>query len=79
MKVESNQQRAESLLKAYDRSMENLGDLDRSLLGDVMADLMHFCHVNHIDIERVVKMADTHYREEILEENQNNKRKESKP
>ena len=69
-------ERAESLIKAYDRSMDNLGEIDKYLVADVLADLMHFCRANDIDIEGVVERAFLHFHEEVWEEKQDNQRRD---
>jgi len=71
MEEETNKrraERAESLIKKYDHSLDNLGEIDETLVSDVLADMMHCCKANEIDIEGVVEKAFLHFQEEVREE-----------
>jgi hypothetical protein len=79
MEEETNQkraERAESLIKKYDHSLDNLGEIDETLVSDVLADLMHYCRRNDIDIEETIEMAFLHFHEEVREEEQDKQRGE---
>ena len=46
------------------RNERNQEDLD-IIVGDFLADLMHLCDSEEIDIESMMQRADSHYREEV--------------
>lgn len=71
--------RAENILRGYDSALDNLRVVDDILVSDVMADLMHYCQSSGFDVERVVGRAFMHFREEVLEEEQDHKLKGNKP
>jgi hypothetical protein len=82
MGVETNQkiaERAESLIKTYDRLLDNLGEIEEYMVADVIADLMHYCQTSRFDVESVVEKAFHHFYDEIWVEKQDNPRNEDSP
>jgi hypothetical protein len=74
MEEETNQKRAErgeALIRKYDHLLNNLSEIDDLLVSDMLADLMHYCQRNDIDIEGAIERAFLHFHEEVWEEKQN--------
>jgi hypothetical protein len=71
MEEETNQKRAargEAVIKTYDLLIDQFGEVDETLVSDVLADMMHYCKANEIDIEGAVERAFIHFHEEVWEE-----------
>ena len=41
---------------------------DQSLLGDALADLMHYCRESHVDFNVALATAQMHFNEEVQQE-----------
>lgn len=67
-------QRGEVVIKAYDLLMDQFGEVDETLISDALADVMHYCKANEIDIEGAVERAFIHFHEEVREEEQDKQR-----
>ena len=77
MEEETNQKRAErgeAVIKTYDLLIDQFGEVDETLVSDVLADMMHCCKANEIDIEGTVERAFIHFHEEVWEEEQDKQR-----
>jgi hypothetical protein len=57
---------ANTALSAFgiETGMINAGEDDQTIMGDLVADLMHFADRNNIDFEKVLRGARMHYEEE---------------
>jgi hypothetical protein len=77
MEKETNQKRAErgeAVIKTYDLLIDQFGEVDETIVSDVLADMMHCCKANKIDIEGAVERAFRHFQEEVWEEEQDKQR-----
>ena len=77
MEEETNEKRAqrgEAVIKTYDLLIDQFGEVDETLVSDVLADMMHCCKSNEIDIEGAIERAFLHFHEEVWEEEQDKQR-----
>ena len=61
--------RAKRLLEIYHSLTNDTIGLDDDIVTDVLADLMHYCNTNNVDIEVSIKKARYHFEEELQDEN----------
>ena len=60
--------RAKQLIELYNYLSSTADEIDEDIVTDIFADLLHYCRNNHVDIEKSVEMALSHFREEVREE-----------
>jgi NTP pyrophosphatase (non-canonical NTP hydrolase) len=67
---QTNRRRAERaglLVNVYHHMTSCNDEMEEEIVPDLLADLMHYCRINDIDIEAAIKKAFRHFVAEIAE------------
>ena len=60
-------ERAELMVNVYHHMTSFIDEMEEEIVTDILADLMHYCRINDIDIEAAIEKAFRHFVAEIAE------------